>query len=328
MHSAPGGLFIPRRVSRPGKPIVTRDDIRAAHGRIRTHVRRTPVIALEPGAFGLDARLVLKLESLQHTGSFKPRGAFNRILSNPVPPTGVIAASGGNHGIAVAYAAKALGHRAEVFVPEIASAAKVQRIREHGASVVVTPGTYAESLEASGQRAGETGALVVHAYDQPEVLAGQGTVAMELEEQAPDLDTLLVAVGGGGLLGGIASWYERRVRIVGVETEGCPALYSALKAGRPVDVDVGGIAADSLGARRIGSLAWELLRAHAITSQLVSDEDVVAAQRALWREVRVVAEPGGAVALAAILSGAYRPHADETVGVLVCGGNADPLSVM
>lgn len=286
------------------------------------------MIALEPGVFGLDARLVLKLESFQHTGSFKPRGAFNRILSNPVPPAGVIAASGGNHGIAVAYAAKALGHRAEVFVPEIASAAKVQRIRDCGASVVVTRGTYAEALEASTRRAGETGALAVHAYDQPEVVAGQGTVAMEFEEQAPGLETLLVAVGGGGLLAGIASWYEGRVRIVGVEPEGCPTLRRALAAGEPVDVEVGGIAADSLGARRIGSLAWDLVRARAIPSLLVRDEDIVAAQRALWREARVVAEPGGAASLAAVLSGAYRPRPDETVGILVCGGNADPLSVM
>ena len=245
-----------------------------------------------------------------------------------MPPAGVIAASGGNHGIAVAYAAKTLGHRAEVFVPEIASAAKVRRIRDCGASVVVTGGTYAEALEASMRRAGETGALVVHAYDQPEVHAGQGTVAMEFEEQAPDLDTLLVAVGGGGLIGGIASWYERRGRIVGVESEGCPTLHRALAAGEPVDVDVGGIAADSLGARRIGTLAWDVICRNDVTSLLVADEDIVAAQRALWREVRVVAEPGGAASLAAILSGAYRPRPGETVGVLVCGGNADPLSVM
>ena len=306
---------------------VTRDAIEAAAARTAAHVRVTPLLALEPGAFGLDARLTLKLETLQHTGSFKPRGAFNRILSATIPATGVIAASGGNHGMAVAHAARVLGHRAEIFVPEIASPVKIDRLRRDGAHVTVGGATYAEALQASAARAEATGALVVHAYDQPEVLAGQGTVARELERQAPGLDAVLVAVGGGGLIGGMAAWLRGSVRLVGVEPEGAPTLARALEAGKPVDVGVAGVAADSLGARRVGALMFPLAQQFVERVALVSDEAIRGAQRALWDAVRVVAEPGGAAALAALLSGAYRPRAGERVGVLVCGANTDPGAV-
>lgn len=311
--------------------MITRADIEAAHARMRAYVRETPVIDVEPDAFGTAtgaARLTLKLEQLQHTASFKPRGAFNRVLSHAVPPAGLIAASGGNHGVAVAYVAQRLGHRAEIFVPEISAPAKIARIRDYGAHVTVGGATYAEALEASQRRAAETGALVVHAYDQPETVAGQGTVALEWEAQRPNLDTVLVAVGGGGLIGGIAAWYGRRVKVVGVEPEGCAALTQAIASGKPVDVPVSGIAADSLGARRVGTVMFELAQAHHVTSVLVSDDAIRESQRALWRALRIVAEPGGAAALAALTSGAYRPARGERVGVLVCGANTDPASVV
>jgi len=308
--------------------MITPSDVQAAFDRIRARVRRTPVLELAPGAFGLAVPLSLKLELHQHAGSFKARGAFNRVLSGPVPPAGLLAASGGNHGVAVAFAGRELGIPTEIFVPEIAAPAKVERIRALGAAVTVTGRSYAEALVASARRAAETGALVVHAYDQPEVLAGQGTVALEWEADAPKLDAVLVAVGGGGLLGGMAAWLAGRVRVVAVEPEGCPTLARALEAGRPVDVEVGGIAADSLGARRIGALAFEVAsaqrRAGRLESVLVTDDAIRQAWRALWREARVAAEPGGAAALAALLSGAWRPGPGERVGVLVCGGNVDP----
>ncbi|HEX7126157.1 MAG TPA: threonine/serine dehydratase [Thermodesulfobacteriota bacterium] len=307
--------------------MVDRDAIDAAAHRIAGRVRETPVIALEGGALGAAAPLVLKLESLQHTGSFKPRGALNRILSAEVPAAGVIAASGGNHGAAVAWAARVLGHRAEIFVPEVASPVKVERLRRYGAAVTVTGATYADAKAASDRRAAESGALVVHAYDQPEVVAGQGTLFRELDRQAGGLDTVVVAVGGGGLVAGAAAWFAGRVRVIGVEPVRAPTLHAALAVGRPVDVEVGGIAADSLGARRVGDLAFALARAHVERVVLVDDEAIRAAQRALWEALRVVAEPGGAAALAAVTSGAYRPGAGERVAVLVCGGNTDPASV-
>ena len=308
--------------------MTSREEIEQAYARIRGHVRETPVIDLEPGAFGLDCRLSLKLELLQHTGSFKPRGAFNRVLSSAVPATGLLAASGGNHGVAVAYVGQRLGHRAEVFVPEISAPAKIQRIRDYGANARVIGKTYVEALAASSQRAAESGALVVHAYDQPETLAGQGTVALEWEGQQPDLDVVVVAVGGGGLIGGMAAWYGKRVQVIGVEPALCPALARAIEAGEPVDAEVGGVAADSLGARRVGRLMFEVARAHGVPSVLVTDDAIREAQRALWRSLRIVAEPGGATALAALLSGAYRPPAAARVGVLVCGANTDPGSVV
>jgi threonine dehydratase len=308
--------------------MTTQADIESAAARIAAHVRETPVIRVAGGTFpGVAPPLVLKLECLQVTASFKPRGAFNRMLSAPVPASGVIAASGGNHGIAVAHAAKTLGHRAEIFVPEIISPAKVARLRELGATVNITGKVYGDALAASQKRAGETGALVLHAYDQPEILAGQGTVALEFERQAPALDTVLVAVGGGGLIGGMAAWYRGKTKLVGVEPITSRALHAALEGGAPMDVDVKGIAADSLGARRVGELMFPLAQQFVKRVVLVEDADIAAAQKALWHALRVVAEPGGAAAFAAIIAGAYRPEQDERVGILVCGANCDPGSV-
>ncbi|MGZ8612307.1 MAG: threonine/serine dehydratase [Actinomycetota bacterium] len=305
-------------------PIVTPEDIREAADRIAGRVRRTPVLELDAGAFGATGRLSLKLELLQHTGSFKPRGAFSRMLAADVPEAGVIAASGGNFGLAVAFAARELGHRSEVFVPDSSPPIKARRIAEHGADVRVIPGFYDEALAASRERAAETGALVLHAFDQPEVVAGQGTLAAELSEQVPDADTVLVAVGGGGLIGGVAAWYQGRTRVVGVEPDRCPTMSEALRAGRPIEVDVEGYAADSLGARRCGEIAYAVASRYVEHVLLVTDDAIRDAQRRLWEEVRVVAEPGGAAALAALLSGRYRPDADERVVVLVCGANTDP----
>jgi threonine dehydratase len=305
---------------------VTREDVVAARERIAGRVRVTPVLEPGPGAFGLDGSVVLKLELLQHTGSFKPRGAFNRMLAAEVPGTGVIAASGGNFGLGVAYAAHELGHAAEVFVPETSPPIKAERIRALGAVVHVIPGYYADALEACAHRATHTGALFLHAYDQPEVVAGQGTIGAELSEQVPDADTVLVAVGGGGLIGGIAAWFASDVRVIGVEPETCPTLTQALAAGAPVDAPVGGIAADSLGSGRAGAIALEVARRHVERVVLVPDEAILQAQRRLWDDVRLIAEPGGAAALAALISGAYRPDRGERVVVLVCGANADPAS--
>ena len=305
--------------------MIGRDEIEAAAERIAGRVRLTPVVELEVEG----APVVLKLESLQHSGSFKARGAFNALLSQPVPEAGAIAASGGNHGAAVAFAARALGQRAEIFVPTISSPAKLQRIRDYGAEVVVTGADYAEAFAASRERAQASGALAVHAYDQPATLAGQGTVAREFCAQAPGLDTLLVAVGGGGLIGGMAAWCRAvgGPKVVAVEPRTARALDAALEAGAPVDVEVSGIAADSLGARRVGELMFPIARQAVAAVALVDDEAIRGAQRHLWRELRVVAEPGGGAALAALLSGAYRPAAGERVGVLVCGANCDPGSV-
>lgn len=285
------------------------------------------MLELAPGELAPSFPLTLKLELLQHTGSFKPRGAFNRILSNAVPPAGVVAASGGNHGLAVAYAGRRLGHTAAIFVPGISPAIKVEGLRRLGAEVNIVGEAYPEALAASKQRAAETGALMVHAYDQEEVLAGQGTLAREWQQQAPDLDTVLVAVGGGGLIGGMAAWYRGSVRVVGVEPETAPSLERAMSAGEPVDVAVSGVAADSLGARRVGTLMFEIARQFIDRVVLVSDEEIRQAQQAIWRQLRLVAEPGGAAALAAVLSGRYRPSAGERAGVLVCGSNTDPASL-
>jgi len=298
--------------------------IEEAAARIGPQVRRTPVLELETRAFGSPAQLVLKLEFMQHTGSFKARGAFNRILSAQVPESGVIAASGGNHGAAVAYAARQLGHRAEIFVPESTPDVKVERLRRYGARVVLTGASYAEAWAASRARAKETGALEVHAYDQPEVVAGQGTLALEFERQYAGLDTVFVAVGGGGLIGGVAAWFAGRVKVVAVEPERCPTLYTAIRDGAPVDVEVGGIAADSLGARRIGNIAFDVARRHVDSIVLVSDQEIRDAQRALWDSVRVLVEPGAAAALAGLRSGKYEVKAGERVGVIVCGANTDP----
>ena len=302
---------------------VGRAEILAAHERIGGYVRRTPVLELEPGAFGPTCRVTLKLELLQHTGSFKPRGAFNKMLSSEVPEAGVIAASGGNFGLAVAFAARTLGHRAEVFVPSNSPKVKADGIRSLGADVTVVEGWYDEALEASHGRAAETGALVLHAFDQPEVVAGQGTIGLELSEQVPDADTVLVAIGGGGLIGGVAAWYEGRTRVVGVEPETSTSMAAAVAAGEPVDVEYGGYAADSLGTRRAGAIAFAIVSEHVERLVAVPGEAIRDAQRRLWREVRVFAEPGGAAALAALLDKAYQPEADEHVVVLVCGANGD-----
>ena len=303
--------------------MISRTEIQDAGRRIAKHVRRTPVMALEEKAFGIDARIFLKLECLQHTGSFKPRGAFNRILNSDIGEAGVIAASGGNHGAAVAYAAHKLGHRAEIFVPEITPKNKVDRLKQYGAAITITGNSYSEALAASKERALATGAVPIHAYDDARVLAGQGTLGMELEEQVRGLDSVLIAVGGGGLIGGVAAWYQDRVRVVGIEPERAPTLHDALAAGKVVDVDTGGVAADSLGARRVGELMFPIAQKFVAQSLLVTDDHIVKAQKNLWQELRLIAEPGGAAAFAALLSGIYKPRPGERVGVVLCGSNAE-----
>lgn len=301
---------------------VDRAGIEEARRAIGPHVRRTPVVDLDAADFGLPAfPLTLKLEQLQCAGSFKARGAFTNLLLREIPKAGVVAASGGNHGVAVAYAAKRLGVPAQVFVPTVSSPAKVRRIRECGAALSIVGERYAEALAASEAWATDSGATTVHAFDQVETLLGQGTLGAELQEQAPDLDTLLVAVGGGGLIGGIAAWYRGALRIVGVEPEGAPTLTEALRAGRPVDAPAGSIAADSLAPRRVGELMFPIAQAFVERVVLVSDDAIRKAQEALWATLRVVAEPGAAAPMAALLAGAYAPAPGERVGVVVSGGN-------
>jgi threonine dehydratase len=303
--------------------MISRTEIQDAGRRIAIHIRRTPVMALEEKAFSIDAKIFFKLECLQHTGSFKPRGAFNCILTSAVGNAGIIAASGGNHGAAVAYAAHQLGHRSEIFVPTITPRNKVDRLRQYSANISITGNNYSEALTASQKRSAETGAVPIHAYDDARVLAGQGTLGMEFEEQVRGLDSVLIAIGGGGLIGGVASWYRDRVRVIGVEPDRAPTLHNALAAGHVVDVETGGVAADSLGARRVGDLMFPIAQKFVPQSVLVSDEQIVEAQRALWQQLRLIAEPGGATAFAALLSGVYKPHAGERVGVVLCGSNAE-----
>jgi threonine dehydratase len=301
---------------------ISRDRIAAIEPVVRPYIRRTPVMQIEGGELGLDgARLTLKLELMQHAGSFKARGAFTNLLTREVPATGVAAASGGNHGAAVAYAAHRLGKPATIFVPTVSAPAKMERIRGYGARLVVAGERYADSLAASERYIAESGAMSIHAYNQVETLLGQGTLAMELEEQAPELDTLLVAVGGGGLIGGIAAWYAGRIRIVGVEPEAAPTLAMAMAAGKPVDAPAGGIAADSLAPKQVGQMMFPLAQAYVERVALVPDDAIVEAQAVLWNALRIAAEPGGAAALAALLSRRYVPGPGERVGVLVCGGN-------
>jgi threonine dehydratase len=301
---------------------IDRTAIGATYNVIKDRIRRTPVVAVAADDFGIEARsLTLKLELLQHAGSFKTRGAFANLLTRTIPAAGVVAASGGNHGAAVAYAAARLGVPAKIFVPSISSPAKIRRIRDYGAELVVGGERYADAFAASEEWASRSGALPVHAFDQRETLLGQGTVGLELEDQAPELDTLLVAVGGGGLIGGVAAWYDSRIRVVGVEPAAAPTLTRALAAGRPVDAEAGGIAADSLAPARVGALMFPLAQRHVASVELVADEAIRQAQEALWRVLRIVAEPGGVATLAALLSGAYRPGASERVGVLISGGN-------
>ena len=304
--------------------VIRRDDIQHVYERIRPHIRVTPTVAVAGSDFDLGpAAVTFKLELLQHAGSFKTRGAFTSLLTRDIPPAGVVAASGGNHGVAVAYASKQLRVPATIFVPSTSSPSKIDRIRGYGATLHIVGERYADALAASEVWAQPSGALVVHAFDQRETLLGQATVGLELNNQAPDLDTVLVAVGGGGLIGGVAAWYAGATRIVGVEPVDAPTLTRALAAGRPVDAPAGGIAADSLAPRRVGQLMFPIAQAHVSDVVLVTDAAIRDAQHALWNQLRIVAEPGGAAAFAALLSRAYVPQRDERVGVVVCGGNVN-----
>jgi threonine dehydratase len=305
---------------------ITRDRIKSTERVIRPYIRRTPILEVNGADFGLDSiKIVLKLELFQHAGSFKARGAFTNMLTREVPPVGVVAASGGNHGAAVAFAAMKLGKPATIFVPSVASKSKLDRIRGSGAELVITGDRYAESLEASEAWTAQSGALPIHAYEGTETLLGQGTLGMELEEQDPELDSLLVAVGGGGLIGGVAAWYQNRTKVVAVEPIEAPTLHRALSAGRPVDSPAGGIAADSLAPRQVGQQMFPIAQQFVHSSLLVSDEEILEAQKRLWESCRIIAEPGGAAALAGLLSGRYKAERGERVGVIVCGGNTETL---
>ncbi len=305
-----------------------RAEIEAAASRLRGYVRRTPCIEIQGRDLGLEIdSVILKLELLQHTGSFKPRGAFNRVLAGVVPPAGLIAASGGNHAQAVAYAGTRLGIPTEIFVPETVPPIKLSRLRQYDAEVRLVGEYYDDAREASEVRAAATGAMVVHAYDQPDVVAGAGTLARELMSQVPDVDTVLVAVGGGGLMAGTASWAEGDFEVVAVEPESCPTLRSAIDAGERVEVEVGGLASDSLAARKIGSIAFAVAQQHVGQAVLVTDAAIRSAQVALWDRLRLIVEPGGAAALAALRAGAYVPAKGERVVALVCGANTDPGSL-
>lgn len=306
---------------------IDREQIAVTEQIIRSHIRRTPTVEIDTADFGLgrSARLTLKLELLQHAGSFKTRGAFANLLTRSVPAAGVAAASGGNHGAAVAFAAMTLGIPARIFVPVISSAAKIQRIRDFGADLVVGGERYADALEASDAYVASSGALSVHAFDQTETLLGQGSLGLELEQQAPQVETVLIGVGGGGLIGGVAAWYAgapgRPTRVIGVEPELAPTLTRALEAGEPVDAPAGGVAADSLAPKRIGELVFPIAQRCIDRVVLVTDDAIRDAQRLLWRTLRIVAEPGGVAALSAVLSGAYEPREGEHVAVVVSGGN-------
>jgi threonine dehydratase len=301
---------------------ITRERIAATEAAIRRYIRRTPLLKSDMADFGLPpGPLTFKLEMLQHSGSFKARGAFANLLLRETPAAGVVAASGGNHGAAVAYAAQWLGVPATIFVPDVTSPAKAERIRGYGARLIFAGTRYADALAASEVHVAQSGAMPVHAFDQQETLLGQGTVGLELEQDAPDIDTLLVAVGGGGLIGGIAAWYRGATRVIAVEPELSPTLHAAIEAGQPVDAPADGIAADSLAPRRVGALMFPIARAHVERVVLVSDDAIRQAQAALWSKLRVVAEPGAAAPFAALLSGRYQPVADERVAVLISGAN-------
>ena len=291
-------------------------------------LRQTPLWKLSGATFGLRGGEVwLKLEHLQVAGSFKARGMLNRLLSNTIPASGVIVASGGNAGIATAAAAKALGVPCEVFLPTVSSAAKQARLAELGAKVVVTGAAYSDALAACLQRQAQTGALLTHAYDQPEVVTGAGTLAREIEQQGGLPDSVLVSVGGGGLIAGVASWFEQRARVVALEPELAPTLFAAREAGEPVDVAVSGVAADALGAKRIGAISWDITRRHVKEALLLPDDAIRAAQRWLWKEMKLAVEPAAALGLAALQTGVYRPEPDEKVCLIICGGNVDPATL-
>jgi threonine dehydratase len=311
-----------RAIREPESAVIATDQIEATYARIASHIRRTPVVEVDGADFDLNlSALTLKLELLQHAGSFKSRGAFNNLLTRKIPPAGIVAASGGNHGAAVAFAAMKLGIPAKIFVPSVASPAKIQQIQAYGADLVVGGERYADALLASEAWISHSGALPIHAFDQVETLLGQATVGLELEQQAPNLDTLLVSVGGGGLIAGIAAWYRGKIKIVGVEPELAPTLTRAFAAGRPVDAEAGGIAADSLAPRRVGELVFPIAKQFVSGTVLVTDEALREAQRILWKNLRIVAEPGGAAAFAALLCGRYLAQPNERIGVLICGGN-------
>ncbi|MCA0997437.1 threonine/serine dehydratase [Alloyangia pacifica] len=296
-------------------------EIATAAERIDAHVQRTPLMQ---SAVLWDHPVELKLEHMQHTGSFKARGAFNTLLSGNVPAAGVVAASGGNHGAAVAYAATRLGHRAQIFVPEIAGPAKIALIERTGAALTVVPGEYANALEQARAYEAETGAMQIHAYDAPATVAGQGTMMREWEQQGLKADTVLIAVGGGGLIAGALAWLQGARRIIAVEPDSARTLAAALDAGAPVDVEASGVAANALGARRIGDICLGLAQQHLARSLTVSDDAITEAQHCLWQSHRLLVEPAGATALAALRSGAYRPDPGERVAVLLCGGNIAP----
>jgi len=301
---------------------ITPDRIAETERLIRPHIRHTPLLDIDLADFGLAQKPVaLKLECLQHTGSFKVRGAFASLLTQSIPDNGVVAASGGNHGAAIAYAAMRLGVPATIFVPGVTSPSKIDRIRAYGANLIVAGERYADALAASERYGEERGTLAIHAFDQPQTLLGQGTIGCEMDADLPGIDTLLVAVGGGGLIGGIAAWFRGRVKVIAVEPEGAPTLWRALAAGEPVDAETDGIAADSLAPKQVGSIMFPLAQAFVAQSVLVSDDAIRAAQLALWDKARLVTEPGGAAAFAALLSGTYAPASDERVAVLVCGAN-------
>ena len=316
--------------------MITRDDIRTTYGTIRPCIRRTPVVRvglgeLDPAGTELPA-VTLKLEQLQCAGSFKARGAFANLLLREVPPAGVVAASGGNHGVAVAYAAHRLGVPARIFVPTVSAAAKVERIRRLGAELVVTGDRYADALAAAQAWEHSSGAMSVHAFDQPHTLLGQGTLALELAGQAGELDagaldTVLVPVGGGGLIGGIASWFAGSVRVIGVEPDGAPTLTRARAEGRPADAPAEGVAADALAPRRVGELVFPITQAYVEDVVLVGDDAILAAQRALWQAARIAAEPAASVGIAALLTGAYKPAPGEHVAVVISGANLDPAQL-
>jgi threonine dehydratase len=315
------GMSSRAEVAPPAPALPTREEIANAYALINRLVRRTPVVdvALPDGR-----PVTLKLELLQHTGSFKPRGAFTTVLAAPEAPHTLVAASGGNHGLAVAHVGRTLGIPARVFVPETTPAAKVARLRALGAEVTLAGQVYADALIASASAAAAPGAMTLHAYDAPGTVTGQGTVGLELDEQC-DPTTVLVAVGGGGLISGIATWFAGTdTQVVAVEPENCDALAAALDAGRPVATRPSGVAVDSLGASTIGSICFQVAHTTGMPIVRITDDDIIAARTWLWRELRVAAEPGGAAALAALLSGAWEPDEGERVAVVVCGANADP----
>ena len=306
---------------------VTPGQIARCEARIRPYIRRTPVMEIDAADIGLrSGKLSLKLELFQYSGSFKARGAFANLLSRKVPAAGVVAASGGNHGAAVAYAAMRLKIPAKIFVPSVSSPAKVQRIREYGADLIVEGDRYADALAASEAWAQRTGAMPVHAFDQEETMLGQGTIGLELDEQIPGFDTLLASVGGGGLIAGLAAWYAGRIKVVGVEPFASPTLTRALEAGHPVDAEAGGLAADSLAPKRVGERVFPIVRNYVRETVLVSDEAIGQAQHMLWKALRIVAEPGGAAAFSAVLSGAYQPQDGERVCIVISGGNTTAVN--